>query len=550
MAEEIVDRLKAEGQLIRNTGTNSIRAVRVKLDKFEGIFETISDQVTLQTRLLADMVEVSMDEMKTREETSEREKARKQREELAADQESKKGEDVTRDDLPNKVSGKEREGIFSLIKGMGLTKLMLGGAAIAGVGFAAYNILKGFIDEKTGGKFSDFEKGMIDTIKNIDFESIKDSFNLMKEKFLSIADNIEKIALFLENPFENLKLADILKTITFGAVATKIVGAKGVPLPLKFGALAVAAAIFGAGGGGAEIPQEEAIDERPEVEKRAREAAINEGPEAAAEIYKEYQEKYPTAIPPGGIIKSPVQPEYWENWLESPEGTEYTNPGMKGRISDLDKQFEADRARTSSGSSQWPPLPIDPNVIGNVPAPGPTSNEIEVLRNKHNEIDKRLIDMENEYGDMASQNSEYQKLLKDFMNIGSQLTFLDAQGTVNIGKYKKGTKGFQDFGPASFAILHGKEAVVPEETPAGRFLNQFFTEDWKPKMSNASNVAERVSTVAAGGISMPVIVNNSPTVAPVINNVQGGPNVTNTNLFGSGGGDRSRNPYGITNAAN
>ena len=139
---------------------------------------------------------------------------------------------------------------------------------------------------------------------------------------------------------------------------------------------------------------------------------------------------------------------------------------------------------------------------------------------------------------------------------GSELTpeesrFIEALREATGGReYSKGTKGFQDFGPASFAILHGKEAVVPKETPAGRFLEQFFDKDWSPKMSGASGVAEQVSAVASGGINMPVIVHNSPTVAPIINNVQGGANISTTSVYGSGGGDRSRNTYGLTNSAN
>ena len=40
--QAIIDRLKAEGDLMRNSGTNSIRAVKINLDRFEGIFNTIS----------------------------------------------------------------------------------------------------------------------------------------------------------------------------------------------------------------------------------------------------------------------------------------------------------------------------------------------------------------------------------------------------------------------------------------------------------------------------------------------------------------------------
>ena len=40
--EAIIDRLRAEGDLLRNSGKNSIREVKVRLDKFEGTFNNIS----------------------------------------------------------------------------------------------------------------------------------------------------------------------------------------------------------------------------------------------------------------------------------------------------------------------------------------------------------------------------------------------------------------------------------------------------------------------------------------------------------------------------
>ena len=44
----IVDRLKAEGDLIRNSGTNSLRAMNVKLDKFDGLFLSIIENLIEQ----------------------------------------------------------------------------------------------------------------------------------------------------------------------------------------------------------------------------------------------------------------------------------------------------------------------------------------------------------------------------------------------------------------------------------------------------------------------------------------------------------------------
>jgi hypothetical protein len=58
---------------------------------------------------------------------------------------------------------------------------------------------------------------------------------------------------------------------------------------------------------------------------------------------------------------------------------------------------------------------------------------------------------------------------------------------------------------------------------------------------------ERVSEATSGGTGTALIVNHNTNIAPVTHNSQGGPNVSSTTIFGSGGGDRSRDPYGITN---
>lgn len=50
--KEIVDRLKAEGDLIRNRGKNSIKAVLVHMDKFNDLFMSIDRNLSEQTAIL------------------------------------------------------------------------------------------------------------------------------------------------------------------------------------------------------------------------------------------------------------------------------------------------------------------------------------------------------------------------------------------------------------------------------------------------------------------------------------------------------------------
>ena len=72
--QAIIDRMKAEGDLVRNSGTNSIRQVNVKLDKFQGLFETISSNVIQQTSILSKSANLQVEQLeaeRTREQFQE-----------------------------------------------------------------------------------------------------------------------------------------------------------------------------------------------------------------------------------------------------------------------------------------------------------------------------------------------------------------------------------------------------------------------------------------------------------------------------------------------
>jgi hypothetical protein len=119
-----------------------------------------------------------------------------------------------------------------------------------------------------------------------------------------------------------------------------------------------------------------------------------------------------------------------------------------------------------------------------------------------------------------------------------------------FNEFRTGTQGFMDFGAGQFAVLHGREAVVPFNTAAGRFLDQYFTENWEPKAVNN----QRLQTAATGGTGSPVVVINAPTtVSPTVNNVSGGKSVNQVSVRTGGGngfGGGTSNPYGLPYAVN
>jgi hypothetical protein len=135
-----------------------------------------------------------------------------------------------------------------------------------------------------------------------------------------------------------------------------------------------------------------------------------------------------------------------------------------------------------------------------------------------------------------------------WQEIGSE--YQQLYNTLNDASFRSGTKGFQDFGDGTFSILHGREAVVPYNTAAGRFLDQYFTENWEPRIANA----QRLQTAAQGSAPPVVVINAPTTVSPVVNNVSGGKSVNQVSIRGSGGSGGglfgSSNPYGLPLMAN
>ena len=57
----IIDRLKAEGDLVRNSGTNSLRSMNIKFDKFQGLFQSINANVIEQTNLMQKQMGLAVD---------------------------------------------------------------------------------------------------------------------------------------------------------------------------------------------------------------------------------------------------------------------------------------------------------------------------------------------------------------------------------------------------------------------------------------------------------------------------------------------------------
>ena len=165
MSEEtqaIIDRLKAEGDLMRNSGTNSLKSVKVELGKFNDLFGVISKNIEAQTEALGLQAKISADQL-------EAQRTKEQFEEL---QQQKREEKEKSDNSGDKydeaaekfIEGAEKFGNMFTLKNI---------AMAAGGIFVGYNLLKGFINEQTDGGFD----RMINSISSIEWQEMTGTFN-------------------------------------------------------------------------------------------------------------------------------------------------------------------------------------------------------------------------------------------------------------------------------------------------------------------------------------------------------------------------------------
>ena len=113
--------------------------------------------------------------------------------------------------------------------------------------------------------------------------------------------------------------------------------------------------------------------------------------------------------------------------------------------------------------------------------------------------------------------------------------------------FKTGTKGFQDFGEESLAKLHGIEAVVPRNTPAGVFLDRNFDEEFRPKLEKSFNMDPTLEKITSNAQTINSNVIYAPTsVSPVTSITQGGSSVSSvtSNSMVSTGGSESGSGLG------
>ena len=199
--QAIIDRLTSEGNLLRNSGTNSIRSVKIELGKFNSVFNAISNNLASQAAIQAAAANTQntvLEEQRRANDLAELEPPEAKGESKADLLNAQADLLDAKARLKDSKENAKDVGIFGMVKSLlpamsSIKNIALGGAGL----FVAYNFAKGMIDKKTGGKFTEFENSMIKTFQEVEWSSVGSSLVDFAKK---VPDALKAITEFLTSP--------------------------------------------------------------------------------------------------------------------------------------------------------------------------------------------------------------------------------------------------------------------------------------------------------------------------------------------------------------
>lgn len=576
--QAIIDRLKAEGELSRNRGTHSVRSVKIQLQKFEKVFDSINANTIEQTKMMQRQLGIA-------QEAVEFQKNQEQFDELKRDAEVIQEERIEasggRDDTKINAFGDKVAKAFSL------KNLALGAAGL----FVGYNLLKGFVDEKTDGGFTRF----IDSFKQIDWVGFKDTFNGMiasLTKFEEWLDNLPMLLLgggLVGNAARNLGMG-MMSGRNAGPPGTGptrgragLGGIRGIILTAVTG-LAIA---YG-------NKVEEYLVEQAGVDPDVANFTVDAGQAilGGATLAMMFG-LGPTGIIIGAAVGlAYVVGKSIYNWMEERRinaaaemaqrmavldeifDIDSTNPSeLKGVVDDIaagagvemtpaqalakavqEGAITQEQVIEAAGAGESGRVVLKEAVTAGVVAAlrdrnWATKADLEakletLITNQGTVTDNELLTtvLEDIRGKMSSGDntlaSNAQGSLQQFLKVYgisgtddemfSQLTpqeqnFFRALSEIPMNSFSRGSGGFLNFGRGTLSMLHGNEAVVTESSPEGQFLKMFET---VVKNKSVGGMAEGTGTVVV----------NAPQNNPVtVNNVQGAQTQNSLAVVGGGG---------------
>ncbi len=213
----IIAQLQNEGELIRNTGPNSLRQVNVTLDKFSDAFVSIAANISSNNQML-------QNSQKALREQAEYDRQQRDFDDLKRDKEVKVKE---KSDLGIKEGLKDIKDGLSSFSMSGLVGGIGKAIGVGMAGFVGANLLKGFVDERYDGAFTDMQTSINDSLEGFDPKALTESVE-------KLTTQIEQINKQVKDATDSLlfKIAAFALTIPFGmAISTGL--AKGIPRSAK-----------------------------------------------------------------------------------------------------------------------------------------------------------------------------------------------------------------------------------------------------------------------------------------------------------------------------
>ena len=619
MSEEtkaIIDRLKAEGDLMRNSGTNSLKSVKVELSKFNDLFGVISKNIEAQTESLGLQAQAASDAL-------EAQRTKEQFEEL---QQQKRDEKEKQEESGSSTNDKIDKMGDSITSALSLKNIAMAAGGI----FVGYNLLKGFINEQTDGGFD----RMINSIKNIEWQEMTGTFNrayqgikevdfsglantvntmsrsMSQINWTSVKDGVNTMATRIQqfnNWLGETGVGDIVSTVAAGGLVTA--GARGAAGGI-FGALGQRGGSGGLKGRLSAVPRSLAMvvaglgvyyaddmanwirEQTGAEEGGANAGLIGDMVNFAVGGVTMLSLLGPLAVTPLGIAALVVAGAVGlgiiaKNWIERrnaenerdliAELQAKRDAIQQAQSGDLEQeeidelvdlhQRTIDQIRTATSNAAKETLEKSAEQIRLALEANLANQEFNFARPREEMMGGIASAVEGALSGNATSvqtlrdlyGRQYDEGTSGFMGPlnrlvwGSKETFLQNAGRTAIDDYfeanaipfkqrgemrdrwnqlvenqfMRGTGGFRDFGAGQPAILHGREAVVPFDSPEGQILKKLF---------NGNSPADIVSS--GGGIGMGgVVINNvTPISAPQSFNITEGNKSVAMTRIGSGGG--------------